>query len=310
MFRTISILAAVLGLVAMFALVGRLKKPDPAVPPLVEPPSSPYLSAIGARGLVEALGENVRIAPLVNGVVEEVYVKVGDMVSKGAPLFRVDSREARAAVDSREAEIPVLEARVRVASANLEEKRDLLDRVKRLGNQRVASEEEVNRSNFQFRAAEAELARAEADLQLGRAKLAEARTALERTLVTAPRDGEILQLNIRAGEYATPAKSEDIILLGNTTRFQLRADVDEDSAWRVRPGAGATAYIKGTREHPIPLEFVRIEPYILPKRSLTGDSTERVDTRVLQVIYTFQMPETPVYVGQQMDVFIDGTPRM
>jgi hypothetical protein len=33
-----------------------------------------------------------------------------------------------------------------------------------------------------------------------------------------------------------------------------------------------------------------------------------VDTRVLQVIYIFPTPETPVYVGQQMDVFIDGTP--
>jgi hypothetical protein len=90
--------------------------------------------------------------------------------------------------------------------------------------------------------------------------------------------------------------------------LQLRADVDEDSAWRVRPGAAATAYIKGTRENPIPLTFVRVEPYILPKKSLTGESTERVDTRVLQVIYTFDMQKTPVYVGQQMDVFIDGTP--
>jgi len=53
---------------------------------------------------------------------------------------------------------------------------------------------------------------------------------------------------------------------------------------------------------------VRVEPYILPKKSLTGESTERVDTRVLQVIYTFAMPKTPVYVGQQMDVFIDGAP--
>jgi hypothetical protein len=69
------------------------------------------------------------------------------------------------------------------------------------------------------------------------------------------------------------------------------------------------AYIKGTRDKPIPLTFVRVEPYILPKKSLTGESTERVDTRVLQVIYTFAMPATPVYVGQQMDVFIDGVAK-
>lgn len=48
-----------------------------------------------------------------------------------------------------------------------------------------------------------------------------------------------------------------------------------------------------------------MEPYVVPKRSLTGDSSERVDTRVLQVIYEFNRPQFPIYVGQQVDVFIE-----
>jgi hypothetical protein len=47
---------------------------------------------------------------------------------------------------------------------------------------------------------------------------------------------------------------------------------------------------------------------VVPKRSLTGDNTERVDTRVLQVIYALDGDPTAVYVGQQLDVFIDATP--
>ena len=250
----------------------------------------------------------MHISPLVSGVVEEVVVKVGDQVKKGAPLFRVDSRETRAALASRAAEIPVLAARLAEAEANLAEKRDLLDRVTKLGSKNVASQEEVRRATFQHRAAEALQARAAAELQQGQALLAEAQTDLDLTLVAAPRDGEILQVNIRSGEYASPNTMVEAMLLGDTSTLQLRADVDEDSAWRVRPGAPATAYIKGTCDKPIPLTFVRVEPYILPKKSLTGESTERVDTRVLQVIYTFPTPETPVYVGQQMDVFIDGDP--
>ena len=54
------------------------------------------------------------------------------------------------------------------------------------------------------------------------------------------------------------------------------------------------------------LEFVRFEPYVIPKKSLTGDSTERVDTRVLQVIYRVKNENAPLYVGQQMDVYIDA----
>ncbi len=308
MLKNLTIAAALLGIVAMFLLVARLKKPDPVAPPLVEPATAPYQTAIGARGIVESLGENVHISPLVSGVVEEVFVKVGDQVKKGDPLFRVDSRAARAAVASREAEIPVLTARLAEAEANLAEKQDLLERVTKLGSKNVASEEEVRRATFQHRAAAALQALAAAELQQGKVLLAEAQTDLDLTLVAAPRDGEILQVNIRSGEHASPNTMMEAILLGDTSALQLRADVDEDSAWRVRPGAPATAYIKGTRDKPIPLTFVRVEPYILPKKSLTGESTERVDTRVLQVIYTFPAPKTPIYVGQQMDIFIDGTP--
>jgi hypothetical protein len=57
----------------------------------------------------------------------------------------------------------------------------------------------------------------------------------------------------------------------------------------------------------VPLQFVRFEPYVVPKKSLTGDSTERVDTRVLQVLYSFNRDTLPLYVGQQMDVFIAAT---
>ena len=79
------------------------------------------------------------------------------------------------------------------------------------------------------------------------------------------------------------------------------------------PGQKGTAYIKGDTKNPVPLTFVRVEPYVIPKTSLTGASTERVDTRVLQVIYSLQRPKTtPIYVGQQVDVYIDagtGDPR-
>ena len=54
------------------------------------------------------------------------------------------------------------------------------------------------------------------------------------------------------------------------------------------------------------LRFVRIDPFVVPKKSLTGESAERVDTRVLQIIYQLDKPvDRPLYVGQQVDVFIE-----
>jgi HlyD family secretion protein len=84
----------------------------------------------------------------------------------------------------------------------------------------------------------------------------------------------------------------------------VRADVDESEAWRIRAGASAEAAERGVGNRRVRLEFVRFEPYVTPKKSLTGDSTERVDTRVLQVIYRFKDSRVPFRVGQQMDVFI------
>ena len=85
-----------------------------------------------------------------------------------------------------------------------------------------------------------------------------------------------------------------------------RADVDEVNAPKVKPGSPGVAYLKGSTKQSIPLTFVRIEPYIVPKTALTGANTERVDTRVLQIIYRFDLPPFPVYAGQQVDVFIQS----
>jgi hypothetical protein len=62
--------------------------------------------------------------------------------------------------------------------------------------------------------------------------------------------------------------------------------------------------VRGNRELRFPLTFVRVEPYVLPKRSLTGERTERIDTRVLEVIYSFDPDNKPVFIGQQVDVFV------
>ena len=87
----------------------------------------------------------------------------------------------------------------------------------------------------------------------------------------------------------------------------MRVDIDENDSWRVIPGAKAEGSVRGNPELKTALEFVRIEPYVVPKKSLTGLSAERVDTRVLQIIYRFGRNDLRVYAGQQMDVFIDTT---
>ena len=168
------------------------------------------------------------------------------------------------------------------------------------------SQSQATQAEAQLKSAQARLRETEANLGVLKAQRNELAVTLDRLTVVAPQDGKVLQINIRVGEFVSSTPAQPPMLIGETDYLQVRVDVDEINAPRVKPNSAATASLKGDSNKKINLEFVRIDPYILPKRSLTGDNTERVDVRVLQVIYRFKPPQFPVYVGQQMDVFIDA----
>jgi len=94
-------------------------------------------------------------------------------------------------------------------------------------------------------------------------------------------------------------------MLGDVRRKHVRVDIDEHDVIRFRSDGAATGVLRGDGEKKFPLKFVRLEPFVLPKKSLTGDNTERVDTRVLQVLYEVTSGAEAIYIGQQMDVFIE-----
>jgi multidrug efflux pump subunit AcrA (membrane-fusion protein) len=301
--KRVSIWLAAAGLLLSVVTVWGSRR-EQAPHPLVAPPQNPYEHTVAAAGIIEAVNENVRIAPPVVGLVTKVHVAVGNQVEAGTPLLQVDDRELRAQLRTREAAIP--SARARIAEQQYRV-RDLAERYGRLqGVHDVGgiSEDELKRALYALEVAKGELTRAQADFEHAMTQRDETKAFLDRLTVRAPRTGTVLQVNVRAGEYARTDAVDPLIVLGETQELQVRADVDEVNAPLVKPGSPAVAYLKGSTAEAIPLQFARIEPFIVPKKSLTGDNTERVDTRVLQIVYRFDPPTFPVYVGQQVDVFI------
>jgi multidrug efflux pump subunit AcrA (membrane-fusion protein) len=274
--------------------------------------------------------------------------RVGQRVKQGEPLFRVDDRPLKAQLKYQEAnlaaakaqlaklesmprpeEVPPAEAKVRNAEANVGLATDLFNRSRRLFQQQAVPEEEYRQRQLALDAAQQQLAQAraelallkagawEADKAIARAAIAQAeaqivqtQTDLERTLVTAPVDGKVLQVNVLPGQYVGAPPSQGLVMLGSVHRLHVRVDIDEHDVPRAvrlfRDRAGAFASPRGDPSLRVPLTFVRVEPYVVPKKSLTGDNTERVDTRVLQVIYRVGRDEPALFVGMQVDVFLDG----
>ena len=312
--------------------------PVKAAPAVAEPAKSPYAQFVAGAGLIEAQSENIAIGTPVSGVVMEVAVKVGSDVKKGDLLFRLDDRTLKAELALQESQLPVGRAQLvrlenmpaadsvpaavaRVADADVALKlaQEQLTRLEK-SDARSITGGELDNAKLAVAAAQARLNIARADeaawrddIKVAKAQIAQVQARVEATKVAlalleirAPISGQILQVKVRAGEFApTGALATPLITLGNVERLHVRVDIDENEAWRIAQGAKARANARGNADLAVTLTFERIEPLIVPKRSLTGDSTERVDTRVLQVIFSFEKGEKPLYVGQQMDVVIE-----
>jgi multidrug efflux pump subunit AcrA (membrane-fusion protein) len=289
----------------IISVVRSQPKHEPTVPPS-PPPVSPYAHTVAAVGLVETSSENIAIGTPLADVVTEVLVTAGQTVKAGDVLFKLDDRQRRADLAAREAELRVAESQVRVESAMLDDVARQLSFAENLTDKGAISAEELARRRYAVETAKARLEAAKTQAASAAAQFKVIEAQIERSIVRASVEGEVLQVKIHPGEFAPAGvTATPLVLLGRLKPLHIRVDVDEHEAWRVRPEAKATATVRGNANLKTSLSFVRFEPFVVPKKSLTGDNTERVDTRVLQVIYRVEDDRLPLFVGQQMDVFIE-----
>jgi HlyD family secretion protein len=261
--------------------------------PLFQRPFDTYVAGIG---IVEAPSGDIAVGTPVSGVVTEIYVKVGDHVKAGDPLFKIDDSDLQA-------QLVTAHAKVKEAEASLQQPQHRLEYAEKLHKLNRTAISPQDLSDRQDEAAQADAA-----LALAQAQLKQLQMEVDRHTVHALVSGEILQLKMRLGEFMEGSSSvaSPLLLLGTDDRMNVRIDIDEHDAWRVRPGAEAVAYIRGNPAIKIPLRYEYTEPYVVPKTTLTGQSTERTDTRVLQALYSFERASLTVYTGELLDVYIEA----
>ncbi len=290
-------LLAIVGIIFVIRTVIAGSVPAPVAAPVVAPPQPPYPVFVAGSGIIEASSENISIASPLNGVIKEVFAKAGDRVDVGQALFQLDDRDIKAEIDVRTAQ-------VEKAHAALDDAKTQLAIYKNVIDTRAIMKGELLKRESAVSVALAGLAEANA-------LLASAHTTLDRMTVRSTIKGEVLQSKTRVGEFASAqALSTPLMIIGTVEPLAVRVDIDESDAWRVQQAAPATAIVRGNTAISFPLTFKRFEPYVVPKRSLTGESFERVDTRVLQVIFSFERGNLPLYVGQLVDVYIQSEKKL
>jgi HlyD family secretion protein len=291
---------------------------------------------------ISGIVETVLVVPGVNVEKGDSLFVLDQRMAKALVMQRIaDVHVAESRLDLAKAKIESLQASViaarhthAAALSELEEAHDLMQIGETLRPSAAITVREITRRRNAYRTAKAKVdeaaarvVQAEADLALydkskngaliraeeiaveqARTAQQTAETELSLRMVRAPVSGTILQVNIRPGEFAQAGVLvQPLIVLGRLDPLHVRVEIDEASIVRFDKSARATAARRGEGDRPIALRYVRTEPLVIPKRSLSGIGIERVDTRVLQVIYAIDDRSPRVFPGQIVDVYIEAT---
>jgi len=250
----------------------------------------PFNSFIAATGIVEADSKNINIGSLISGLVTKVYVKSGDKTKKGELLFELDSTKVKNQFPSLKAKIKLAKSKLQSAAHQLK----IIQEFKKISPQMVTTEKEI--------AKEDDVKNAQMALIVAKSNLKKVKNELTFYKVYSPIDGVVLNSSISVGTYFVA--NSKMLTIGSS-RLNLRVSINEYDTYRFQQNSKTIAYLRGHNNLKTEVKYLYTKPYMTQKTHLSGVSTERTDTRVLEVVYS--LPKNisfPLYVGQQLDVFI------
>ena len=269
-------------------------------------------------------------------------IQIDDSIQKAtAEQLRSQAEAAQALLEElraqpRKENLEVARAQVEMAQASLKTADDALDKQQR--SYKIAPEsvskdaldnainaQKVAKANLDVVTRQYELTKAGAwvfDVRnqekqaeaLSKAYAASA-ALLAKYSIRAPTDGIVMSVTATVGSYVSSQGAYDtytqgfapLVVMGTAKgTLGLRCYIDEILIPRLPPPEKLEAqmFIRGTSTK-IPLEFVRVQPYVSPKIQLSNQRQEKVDLRVLPVIFRFQPPPgVQVFSGELVDVYI------
>ena len=296
--------------------------------------------AASATGRIEPASGAVRISPRAGGRIENVYVNIGDRVSKGDILVRLDDEDARQKMIAAkaEAEVRKLERADEQVTGLAEDRRKLEDEVagarrdvfnswqalddtlelKRQDKARdsdvVAARDAISKSEERLEKAQADLkklntnpdlplpGRLDTSLTIARSDLALAEEAVQRTRIRAPFDGSVLNVMAHEGETAAPGPEAPLVIFGDLSKMNVRAEVEERDVSKVRVGQKAVIKADAYPDREFEGTVKEIAGALGSPRIAVRGPRRPDDVDVLEVVIELD-GTPPLLTGMRVDVF-------
>jgi multidrug efflux pump subunit AcrA (membrane-fusion protein) len=226
-------------------------------------------SVISGQGIVEPADREVKVGSRVPGLVQKIWVQEGDQVAEGAPLLELASGAEVAAVSAARADLEGAIARSSISSLTAKRAEDLAKDglVSRDERDRTVSQANIDR----------------AGVNQARSRLSEAQARLAQLHIKAPSAGTILKLSVRAGEYYSPEGGASLVSLGNLSKVRVRLDIDERFIASVFVGQPGYVVVEAY-DRKFAGKVVEIAQRMGRKNQRTDDPTERIDTKIREVV--------------------------
>lgn len=268
---------------------------------------NPYKSGIYATGIVEsyqANGSDINIFPEVSGRVTQIFVKDGQTIKKDTPILAIDDSVQREIVARDFSQISYAKASLR----NVQQQLDKIQKSYQLDPKSISKNTLDNAVNA--------VVIADENLKVSINQFKSDKALLDKYIIRATVDGMIFRVVAATGSYISPQGSYDTytqgfiptVQMGIVTPYlQVRCYLDEILVPRLPlPNKmHATMFIRGLQNRSVPLEYVSTQPFTIPNIELSDQRNERVDVRVLPIIFRFKRPtDINVFPGQLVDIYI------
>lgn len=264
------------------------------------------IEKVSRRTITEVVSVNGKIQPEsavkisadVSGEIIEMAVKEGDSVVAGQMLLRINPdlyetqlNQLQANLDNGLASLAGQEAQLESVRAALLQAESNYNRIKKLFEQKVSSEQEYEQARLQYETAKANLSASQKNIQAAKytvqslkANLAQGSKNLGRTQIYAPASGIITNLNSEKGERVVGTAQmagTEIMRISNLNSMEVEVNVNENDIVRIETGDSADIEVDAWPDRVF--KGIVTEIANSAKFEATGSITEQATNYVVKV---------------------------